>query len=80
MNVALSPILAHLKQELTDVYGDRLLHLTLFGSQARGDAEPGESPNPSHDQKLFIVRISGIQDRYFYVSQRHTAVDSVCDR
>jgi len=28
MNVALSPILVHLKQELTDVYGDRLLHLT----------------------------------------------------
>lgn len=41
MNVALSPILVHLKQELTDVYGDRLLHLTLFGSQARGDADPG---------------------------------------
>ncbi len=41
MNVTLSLILAHLKQELTDAYGDRLLHLTLFGSQARGDADPG---------------------------------------
>jgi uncharacterized protein len=41
MNVTLSPILSRLKQELTDLYGDRLIHLTLFGSQARGDAEFG---------------------------------------
>lgn len=40
MNVTLIPILTRLKQELTDLYGDRLLCLTLFGSQARGDAEP----------------------------------------
>jgi uncharacterized protein len=42
--VALNPmnvILSRLKQELTDLYGDRLIHLTLFGSQARGDAEFG---------------------------------------
>ena len=41
MNINLKPILTRLKQELTDLYGDRLQHLTLFGSQARGDAEPG---------------------------------------
>ncbi|WP_089093992.1 nucleotidyltransferase domain-containing protein [Nodularia sp. NIES-3585] len=41
MNVTLSLILTRLKQELTDMYGDRLHQLTLFGSQARGDAEPG---------------------------------------
>jgi predicted nucleotidyltransferase len=41
MNPALQPILTLLKQALTELYGDRLLHLTLFGSQARGDAEPG---------------------------------------
>ena len=41
MNIHLQPILTHLKQELTDLYGDRLQHLPLFGSQARGDAEPG---------------------------------------
>lgn len=41
MNPTLQPILAHLKCDLVDLYGDRLLHLTLFGSQARGDAEPG---------------------------------------
>ena len=38
--IAIQPILTHLKQDLTKLYGDRLRHLTLFGSQARGDAEP----------------------------------------
>lgn len=41
MNATLTPILKRLKQELIDLYGDRLTHLTLFGSQARGDAEIG---------------------------------------
>jgi len=40
MNPALQPILQQLKQDLTVLYGDRLSHLTLFGSQARGDSEP----------------------------------------
>lgn len=31
-------ILHSLKSELTALYQDRLLHLTLFGSQARGEA------------------------------------------
>ncbi|OUC13119.1 MAG: nucleotidyltransferase [Alkalinema sp. CACIAM 70d] len=41
MSPSLQPILSQLKQALTELYGDRLLHLMLFGSQARGDAEPG---------------------------------------
>lgn len=40
MNLTLTSVLTHLKQDLAELYGDRLLHLTLFGSQARGDAEP----------------------------------------
>ena len=32
-------ILSSLKIKLTALYQDRLLHLTLFGSQARGEAE-----------------------------------------
>jgi predicted nucleotidyltransferase len=40
MNLTLQPILKHLKEDLTNLYGDRLIHLTLFGSQARGDQEP----------------------------------------
>jgi len=41
MDDLLKSILHRLKQNLADLYGDRLLHLTLFGSQARGDAESG---------------------------------------
>jgi uncharacterized protein len=41
MNPILQPIITRLKQDLSYLYGDRLLHLTLFGSQARGDAESG---------------------------------------
>jgi predicted nucleotidyltransferase len=40
MNPFLQPILKQLKQDLIALYGDRLSHLTLFGSQARGDSEP----------------------------------------
>jgi uncharacterized protein len=40
MNAILQPILDPLKHNLTALYGDRLIHLTLFGSQARGDQSP----------------------------------------
>ena len=40
MNAKLQSILSQLKQGLSDFYGERLCHLTLFGSQARGDAQP----------------------------------------
>jgi uncharacterized protein len=41
MDIALQSILSRLKQDLCGIYGHRLIHLTLFGSQARGDAKPG---------------------------------------
>ena len=37
----IQPILSSLKEELIDFYQNRLLQLTLFGSQARGEAIPG---------------------------------------
>ncbi|MGK7943189.1 MAG: nucleotidyltransferase domain-containing protein [Microcystaceae cyanobacterium] len=40
MTLSLKTILAQLKQELQNYYGDRLNQLILFGSQARGDAHP----------------------------------------
>jgi predicted nucleotidyltransferase len=40
MNSILQPILNQLKQDLTKLYSDRLINLTLFGSQARGDQDP----------------------------------------
>ena len=41
MNEKLQTILAELKSRLEALYGDRLVNLVLYGSQARGDAEPG---------------------------------------
>jgi predicted nucleotidyltransferase len=35
----LKSILDELKQRLSDLYGDRLAELVLYGSQARGDAD-----------------------------------------
>ncbi len=40
MNSVLNPILNALKQDLSELYGERFVHLTLFGSQARGDQDP----------------------------------------
>src|ERR1700730_10489162 len=40
MDEKLRTILAELRQELEALYGNRLVKLVLFGSQARGDAEP----------------------------------------
>ncbi len=37
---SIKPILNELKQELQELYGDRLVRLILFGSHARGEATP----------------------------------------
>ena len=37
----LTEILVELRRRLEQLYGPRLVRLVLFGSQARGDAEPG---------------------------------------
>ena len=37
----LQAILQELKDKLSDLYGDRLADLILYGSQARGDADEG---------------------------------------
>lgn len=39
MNSMLQVIIQRLKKELVVLYGDSLVELTLFGSQARGDQE-----------------------------------------
>jgi uncharacterized protein len=41
MNDALTAILAELRGRFEALYGERLVQMILFGSQARGDAEPG---------------------------------------
>ena len=47
--ISIKPILNELKQELQELYGDRLVKLILFGSHARGEA------NPDSDIDLLIV-------------------------
>jgi predicted nucleotidyltransferase len=37
----LKSILGELRRRFEELYGDRLVDMILFGSQARGDAEPG---------------------------------------
>lgn len=39
MTEKLAEILQELRQELESMYGDRLVQLVLYGSQARGDAD-----------------------------------------
>jgi uncharacterized protein len=41
MNEKLKIILAELRRQFEALYGERLVQMILFGSQARGDAEPG---------------------------------------
>jgi uncharacterized protein len=41
MNDKLTSLLAELRRRFEDLYGERLVQMILFGSQARGDAEPG---------------------------------------
>ncbi|MFT5366128.1 MAG: putative nucleotidyltransferase [Candidatus Latescibacterota bacterium] len=40
METKIQRIIETLRKQLETFYGDRLAHLVLFGSRARGDAEP----------------------------------------
>ena len=41
MDARVQPIVSELRQRLKALYGRRLVKMILYGSQARGDAEPG---------------------------------------
>jgi predicted nucleotidyltransferase len=41
MNPKTQTMIAELQQHLSALYGDRLIQMIVFGSQARGDAVPG---------------------------------------
>jgi predicted nucleotidyltransferase len=43
MNDTLTAILAELRGRFEDLYGELLVQMILFGSQARGDAEAGSA-------------------------------------
>lgn len=40
MDTSIQGILQELRRRFEQLYGNRLVHLVLFGSRARGDAEP----------------------------------------
>ena len=75
----LGAILCELKGKLRDFYNDRLAQLVLYGSQARGDADPGSDidvlvvlygeVNPSHELKR-------VSDIIYDVSYQHDVVVS----
>jgi predicted nucleotidyltransferase len=44
------PILGRFRQALVELYGERLGRVVLFGSRARGDAEPGSD----YDVAVFL--------------------------
>lgn len=41
MKPEIQVIVSELRQRLRDLYGERLVHVILFGSQSRSDAVPG---------------------------------------
>ena len=57
MNAPLETVLADLRSQLTALYGPRLDRVILFGSRARGDAEPDS------DIDVMIVLKQRVDDR-----------------
>jgi len=53
-----NPILAKFRAALTEMYGDRLERVVLYGSRARGDA----NPNSDYDIAVFIKDPSTFTD------------------
>lgn len=77
MSRKLRVILAELRQHLDALYGSRLAHVVLFGSQARGDAGPRsdidvmvvlKAPLQAHEE---IARTSAVIGD---ISLRHNVV------
>jgi predicted nucleotidyltransferase len=54
------PILAKFRAALTEMYGDRLERVVLFGSRARGDGQPAAD----YDVAVFLNGMNGPSDRW----------------
>lgn len=55
-----NPILAKFRAALAEMYGDRLERVVLFGSRARGDAQP----DSDYDVAIFLNGMNGPSDRW----------------
>lgn len=55
-----NPILAKFRAALAEMYGDRLERVVLFGSRARGDAQP----DSDYDVAVFLNGMNGSSDRW----------------
>jgi uncharacterized protein len=55
-----NPILAKFRTALTEMYGDRLERVVLFGSRARGNAQP----DSDYDVAIFLNGMNGPSDRW----------------
>jgi predicted nucleotidyltransferase len=52
------PVLDRFRAAVTEIYGDRLERLVLFGSRARGDFRP----DSDYDIAVFIREMGGVWD------------------
>ena len=55
-----TPILARFRTALAEMYGDRLERVVLFGSRARGDAQP----DSDYDVAVFLKGLNAPSDRW----------------
>jgi predicted nucleotidyltransferase len=55
-----NPILSTFRAALAEMYGDRLERVLLFGSRARGDAQP----DSDFDVAVFLNGMNGPSDRW----------------
>ncbi|MGH6872904.1 MAG: nucleotidyltransferase domain-containing protein [Rhizomicrobium sp.] len=58
------PILAEIKRRLTELYGDRLRRVVLFGSRARGD----HRADSDYDIAIFLDGYDGSMDEIYRLS------------
>lgn len=68
--LASDPVLVHLRTALTGLYGSRLERILLFGSRARGDAQPQSDYDvavflePLHDRWAELDRLADLRVRF----------------